>query len=321
VLTPEVLHQPVLLGECLELLALAPGYAVVDGTLGDGGHAEAILEAIAPDGRLLGIDQDTAALEVARQRLARFGSRASLVHASFRRLRDVLASHGFGGADAVLLDLGVSSRQLDLADRGFRFGDAASGADVPLDMRMNRETGPTAADLLARTSAEELTGWFRDYGELPGSARLAATIVETRREQPLRTAADLLRVIDQARVGRGRKHHPATLVFQALRIAVNDELGALEEGLEAAIAGLRPGGRLCVIAYHSLEDRAVKRLFQREERGCVCPPRDPVCTCGRLPRLRRVTRRPQRPSEQEIATNPRARSARLRAAERLPEAA
>jgi 16S rRNA (cytosine1402-N4)-methyltransferase len=315
-----MLHQPVLLGESLSLLGIGPGSRVVDGTVGLGGHAEAILERTAPDGRLLGLDRDEAALGEARRRLASFGERVELVHASFRDLGQVLAERGMAVVDAVLLDLGVSSPQLDRPERGFRFASETAAA-TPLDMRMDRSTGPTAAELLERTSEETLAGWFGRYGELPGSRRLAREIVRTRETTSLRSAADLLAAIERAGVGRGRRHHPATLVFQALRIAVNDELAALAEGLSQAVAHLRPGGRLVVIAYHSLEDRLVKQRFRELERGCVCPPRSPVCTCRRRPTLRRVTRRAVRPSEAEVRDNPRARSARLRAAERLPQEA
>jgi 16S rRNA (cytosine1402-N4)-methyltransferase len=311
-------HSPVLLTESLELLRLAPGAVVVDGTLGGGGHAAAILERTAPDGMLLGLDRDPDALAAAAERLAGFGARFRAVHASFRDLDEAVARAGFESVDGVLLDLGVSSHQLDTPARGFRFGDGGSGA--PLDMRMDPTRGDTAADLLARASAREIEGWLREYGELPGAGRLARAITERRRTEPLRTNADLLQVIASARIGRGRRHNPATLVFQALRIAVNDELGALEAGLEAGIRVLRPGGRLVVIAYHSLEDRIVKQRFRAEARGCVCPPAQPICTCGRQPRLRVVTRRPVRPSDEELASNPRARSARLRGAERLAEA-
>ncbi len=310
-------HRPVLLEESLAVLALRPGSRVVDGTVGGGGHAEAMLRATDPDGTLIGFDVDPEALAAATARLAPFGHRVALEHASFRELGRVLAERGSLRVDAILLDLGVSSRQLDAPDRGFRF--AEESADVTaLDMRMDARSERTAARLLQEATAEQLEHWLREYGELPGARRLAETIVDVRREAPLRTVRDLLEVVARARVGGGRRHHPATLVFQALRIAVNDELAALEEGLEAAIDALAPGGRLAVIAYHSLEDRIVKQCLRREAHGCVCPPRQPVCTCGREPRLRLLGRRAVRPSEREIRSNPRARSARLRAAERLP---
>lgn len=312
-------HRPVLLEESLSFLALRPGSRVVDGTVGGGGHAEAILQAIAPSGRLIGLDVDAEALAASAARLARFGDRVHLERASFRELGRVLEEQGMSRVDGVLLDLGVSSRQLDAPDRGFRF--AEESADVTaLDMRMDTRSPRTAAQLLAEASQAELEHWFRAYGELPGARRLAEAIVAARREAPLRTVRDLLRVIERARVGGGRRHHPATLVFQALRIAVNDELEALREGLDAAIEALAPGGRLVVIAYHSLEDRIVKQRLRAEAQGCVCPPRQPVCTCGHVPRLRLLTRRAVQASEAERRTNPRARSARLRAAERLPDA-
>jgi 16S rRNA (cytosine1402-N4)-methyltransferase len=315
------IHQPVLLEESLSLLGVGPGSQVVDGTVGCGGHAEGILERTAPDGRLLGLDRDEAALAQARRRLASFGERVELVHGSFRELGRILEERGLARVDAVLLDLGVSSLQLDLPERGFRFASETAG-HAPLDMRMDPSAGPTAAELLARASEEQIASWLSDYGELPGARRLAREIVRARREAPLRTAADLVGAVERARVGRGRRHHPATLVFQALRIAVNDELAALADGLEQGVAHLRPGGRLVVIAYHSLEDRLVKRRFRELARGCVCPPRSPICTCGRRPVLRLVTRRAVRPDDEEVRANPRARSARLRAAERLlPEAA
>lgn len=291
---------------------------MVDGTVGGGGHAEAILERTAPGGRLIGLDVDERALAAAGRRLAQFGERVTLVHASFRDLGAVLAACGSPRVHAVLLDLGVSSPQLDEPARGFRFGAAAG--EVPLDMRMDANAGRTAAELLRDASEETLAGWFRDYGEMSGAHRLARAIVAARRTRPLRTAADLLDVIRASGAGRGRSHHPATLAFQALRIAVNDELGALEAALAQAPDVLLPGGRFLVIAYHSLEDRAVKRRFAELERGCVCPPDFPVCRCGRRPTLRRVTRRALRPGPEELRRNPRSRSARLRVAERLPEA-
>jgi 16S rRNA (cytosine1402-N4)-methyltransferase len=313
-------HRPALLQESLELLALRPGSRVVDGTLGGGGHAESILRRIGPRGTLIGLDVDQEALDAAAHRLLPFGGQVELVRESFRALGRVLRRLGVPQVDAVLLDLGVSSRQLDAPSRGFRFSEESARV-TPLDMRMDRRLPETAADLLARATPAELARWFRDYGELPGAERLARAIAEARRRAPLRTARDLLEVVEAARVGGGRRHHPATLVFQALRIALNDELAALEEGLDGAVAALAPGGRLAVIAYHSLEDRIVKRRFRDEARGCVCPPRQPVCTCGLRARLRVVTRRAVRADAEEIRANARARSARLRAAERLGEAA
>lgn len=316
-MTGQFAHHPVLLEESLEHLALAPGSVVVDGTLGGGGHSEAMLERTAPDGQVIGLDLDDEALAAASKRLARFGERFRCVKSSFRRLDEVVRALGAEPVDAVLLDLGVSSHQLDVPERGFRFARETAAA-TPLDMRMDRAEGTrTAADLLDHATSDELHRLFERYGELPGSKRLARAIVDRRRDAPLRTSADLLQVIDDAGIGHGRKHNPATLVFQALRIAVNDELAALEDGIEAALDVLRPGGRLVVLAYHSLEDRIVKQCFRAEAKGCVCPPRQPVCTCGRLPRVRVLTRRPVLASEEETRRNPRARSVRLRAAERI----
>lgn len=308
-------HEPVLLSETLGHLDLQPGATIVDGTLGGGGHAEAILERTAPDGLLVGLDLDAEALAEAGERLARFGERVRLIQSSFRRLEDVAAELAPTPIDGIVLDLGVSSHQLDAPERGFRFGPGAE--EAPLDMRMDGGGDrATAAALLASWNAEELEQIFSDYGQLPGSRRLARAIVERRADHPLETAADLVELVRSLGIGRGRRHNPATLVFQALRIAVNDELGALEEGLRAAIDVLRPGGRLVVIAYHSLEDRLVKQTFRAAAKGCTCPPSFPVCRCGGVPTLDVVTKRPIMPSDAEIARNPRARSARLRAAAR-----
>ena len=306
--------------ECLAWLSLRPGALVVDGTVGGGGHAAAILAQTAPDGRVVALDLDPEALRATTERLRSLGDRLMPVHASFRRLPELLAALGIGAVDAVLLDLGVSSHQLDVPARGFRFAEATA-AEAPLDMRMDPTRGATAAELLRDATFDELATWFRDHADLPGARRLARALVAARERAPLRTAADLLAVIREARIGGGRRHHPATQVFQALRIAVNDELRALEEGIEAAIESLRPGGRLVVIAYHSAEDRIVKNRFRDAARGCTCPPRLPVCRCGGRVRLRVLTRRPVRPQPAEIESNPRARSARLRAAERVAEAA
>jgi 16S rRNA (cytosine1402-N4)-methyltransferase len=315
-------HRPVLLDECLANLGPGgePGATVVDGTVGTGGHAEAILLRTAPDGRLIGFDRDEEALGVARRRLAVFGERVTLVQASFRELSRVLDECGVPQVHAVLLDLGMSSLQLDSPERGFRFAEE-SAERAPLDMRMDRQDGATAAELLQRADEATLARWFAEYGELPGARRLARRVVAERRRQAIASAADLLRVVREAGIGRGRRHHPGTLVFQALRIAVNDELGALEAVLDQAPAALRTGGRLLVIAYHSLEDRLVKQRIAALERGCVCPPQLPVCRCGRKPALRRITKKAIRPGPEELRANPRARSARLRVAEKLPEVA
>jgi 16S rRNA (cytosine1402-N4)-methyltransferase len=309
-LASEFTHQPVLLEESLSWLAPGGESLLVDGTLGGGGHAAAILERTAPNGRVIALDVDAQALEAAERRLRPYGDRVQCIHASFRRLGDVLLELGVRAVDGVLLDLGVSSHQLDVPERGFRFAES-SAARTPLDMRMDGSASTTAADLLRSASPDELASWFRDYGDLREARRLARAIVAARQQRTLATARDLLDVIRETGAGGGRRHNPATRVFQALRIAVNDELGALAEGLEDAIEALRPGGRLVVIAYHSAEDRIVKRRFRDAARGCSCAPGVPVC----------VTRRPVTPGPDEIERNPRARSARLRAAERVAEAA
>ena len=315
-------HEPVLLSETLGLLDLQPGSVVIDGTLGGGGHAEAILQQTEPGGLLVGLDLDGDALREAGKRLAPFGDRVRLFQASFRRLGDIAsdlrAENPNLRIDGILLDLGVSSHQLDEAARGFRFSE---GEEAPLDMRMDGAgSKETAADLLARRSADQLERIFSEYGQLPGSKRLARAITERRDDHPFEVARDLLALIRELGIGRGRKHNPATLVFQALRIAVNDEMGALEEGLAASIDALAPGGRLAVIAYHSLEDRMVKHALRDAAKGCICPEDFPVCRCDQQPTMKVVTRKPIGPSEAESKANPRARSARLRAGERLAAA-
>jgi 16S rRNA (cytosine1402-N4)-methyltransferase len=309
-------HLPVLAEEVMSTLAPAPGSLQIDCTLGGGGHTERILEATDPDGRLLGLDADGAAVARVRERLApRFGDRLVLRQANFRELATVAPEAGFALADGCFFDLGLSSFQLADTDRGFGFR-----AGGPLDMRFDASRGVPAADLLATLSAEELTALFRRYGEEPKAARIARAIVDARKTAPVSTAEDLAALVTTVvppnpRIPR--RTHPATRVFQALRIAVNEELEALQAGLAAALDLLRPGGRLVVLSYHSLEDRIVKRFFQAERRGCVCPPEVPICVCGRNPRLRLITRPSLTPTAAEIEVNPRARSARLRAAERL----
>jgi 16S rRNA (cytosine1402-N4)-methyltransferase len=309
-------HLPVLVDEVIEMLAPAPGSLHIDATLGGGGHTERILEAANPDGRLLGLDADPAAIARVEARLrARFGARLVLRQANFRELADVAPASGFDAVDGCLFDLGLSSFQL--ADRERGFGFRAGG---PLDMRFDPSRGVPAAELLASLDAAELTALFRRYGEEPKAPRIARAIVDARRVAPVATADELAALVERVAPPNPRirrRTHPATRVFQALRIAVNEELDALQAGLASALDLLRPGGRLVVLSYHSLEDRIVKRFFQAERRGCICPPELPVCVCGRNPRLRLVTSPSLTPTDAEIAVNPRARSARLRAAERL----
>ncbi len=304
---PPTTHIPVLVHAVLSWLRVRPGGVYVDGTVGGGGHGEAILEASSPDGRLLGLDRDPEALEVARARLARFGDRAVLRHGSFADLTSLAAD--FAPVDGVLLDLGLSSLQLADPERGFSFT-----LEGPLDMRFDpTEETPTAADLVNTLSVGELAEVLYRYGEERQARRIAEAIVAAR---PLHTTRELAQVVERV-VGRRERIHPATRVFQALRIAVNRELEALEAVLPQALEVLKPGGRLVVISFHSLEDRIVKRFLQRESRDCVCPPEVPVCVCGHRAQVRVLTPRPVRPDEAEVAANPRARSARLRAAEKI----
>lgn len=309
-------HIPVLLDEVLEMLAPAPGSLQIDGTIGGGGHAERILEATDPDGRLLGLDADGAAIARVDARLRpRFGDRLRLHQANFRELPVVAPGEGFASVDGCFLDLGLSSYQLVDTDRGFGFR-----AGGPLDMRFDTSRGIPASELLATLDVTALTALFRRYGEEPFAGRIARAIVEARSSTPVQTAEDLAALVARVAPSRApgrRRVHPATRVFQALRIAVNEELEALSEGLAGALDLLRPGGRLAVLSYHSLEDRIVKHFFQAERRGCVCQPEAPVCVCGRSPRVRLVTPRGVTPGEEELADNPRARSARLRVAERI----
>ena len=309
-------HLPVLVDEVIEMLAPTSGSLHIDATLGAGGHTERILEAASPEGRVLGVDADPAAIDRVEVRLrARFGERLVLRHGNFRDLATIAPEAGFGAVDGALFDLGLSSYQLADRDRGFGFR-----AGGPLDMRFDTTRGVPASELLASLDAAELTALFRRYGEEPKAGRIARAIVEARKTAPIVTAEELATLVERVAPPDPRKPrriHPATRVFQALRIAVNEELDALQAGLTAALDLLRPGGRLVVLSYHSLEDRIVKRFIQAERRGCICPPQLPVCVCGRNPRLRLVTNPSLTPSAAEIAANPRARSARLRAAERL----
>jgi len=308
-------HLPVMVKEVMVALSPLPGSFHVDATLGSGGHAVRILESNAPDGRLLGLDADPMAIARAARRLAPFGERAVLRHANFEDMATVAAAAGFSSVDGVLLDLGLSSNQLADSDRGFSFR-----AEGPLDMRFDPTRGRPASDLIARDNARSLAQIFRAYGEERFADRIARAVVREREQHPIERASELAELVERVVPGGARtprRIHPATRVFQALRIAVNGELDVLPRALAAAVELLRPGGRLVVISYHSLEDRIVKRFIAAERRGCVCPPELPVCVCGRAPRLRPLGRKPERPTNEEIAANPRARSAHLRAAERL----
>lgn len=309
----QVEHRPVMLAEVLAGLALQPGADVIDGTVGGGGHAAALLEVIAPRGRLLGLDADPAAIARCRHRLAAAiaEGRACLVQANFRDLAQVARDAGFAAVDGIVLDLGLSSLQLADRARGFSFQVAG-----PLDMRFDPVQETRAADLVNHLSEDALADLIHAYGEEPRARRIARAIVQAR---PLKDSAKLAAVIVNA-VGRGRQRiHPATRTFQALRIAVNDELEALRMALPQAVRLLRPGGRLAVISFHSLEDRIVKQFLQQEARDCICPPHVPRCVCGHRATVRLITRRPLQPATDEVVANPRSRSAKLRIAERLPE--
>jgi 16S rRNA (cytosine1402-N4)-methyltransferase len=283
--------------------------------VGAGGHAAAILERSAPDGVLLGLDVDPAALAIARRELARFGGRAVLVRASFAVCDAVAREHSLAPVDAVILDLGLSSIQLADEGRGFSFRSPG-----PLDMRADPDLEVTAADIVNGSDERELRRIFAEYGEEPEAARVAGAIARRRVTRPFETADDLGRFVAGVKTKRPRGTDPATRVFQAIRIAVNDELGNIERGLRAALDVLRPGGRLVVISFHSLEDRVVKRFMARESRDCICPPHLPTCVCGHRAGLRLVARRPVKPDAAEVERNPRARSAVLRAAEKLEAA-
>lgn len=307
-------HLPVLADEVMSMLAPAPGSLQIDATVGGGGHTERILEATDPDGRLLGIDADGAAIARVGRRLARFGDRLVLRQGNFGDVAAIAPAAGFPAVDGLLFDLGLSSFQL--ADRERGFGIRTGG---PLDMRFDTSRGRPAAELLATLDAPALAGLFRRYGEEPAAGRIARAIVEGRRTAAIDTAESLAALVERVAPGRpsGRHRiHPATRVFQALRIAVNDELELLSAALAGAVDLLRPGGRLVVLSYHSLEDRIVKRFLQAERKGCVCPPELPICVCGRSPRLR-VLGRSITPGLEELTRNPRSRSARMRTAERM----
>jgi 16S rRNA (cytosine1402-N4)-methyltransferase len=302
-------HVPVLLKEAVEALKVQPGGRYVDCTLGAGGHSRNILENSQPGGQLLGIDADPEAIQIASTKLASFGESVLLVNENFSNLEAICYRYDFIPVHGVLLDLGLASFQIDIAERGFSFQ-----LDAPLDMRVNPRQEITAADIINGYGEGELADLIYRYGEEPFSRRIAQFIVTAR---PIKTTTQLAGVIEKAVGGRRGKIHPATRTFQALRIAVNEELENLESVLKQSLKVLGFEGRLVVISYHSLEDRIIKQFMQREAAGCICPPGTPSCICGHTPTLRQITKRIIVPSEIEIQINPRSRSARLRVAERV----
>jgi len=314
-LTLNVVHTPVLLRESIDLLAPKAGGVYVDGTLGAGGHATEILKRSAPDGILIGLDQDAEAIERCRRALAPFGGRAMARQANYRDLPDVLSELGYESVDGVLLDLGVSWFHLKSPERGFSFM-----LDGRLDMRMDQSKPRSAADLVNTLPREELARIIREYGEESRAWAIAGAIEKARVKETITSTAQLARIITSVFPPYPpRRIHPATLTFQALRIAVNDEMGSLREGLGRIIPVVKRGGRLAVISFHSLEDRIVKQAFAVSAKGCVCPPKMPVCACGKKPELKVLTPRPIIAGPEELERNPAARSAKLRAAEKLPQ--
>ena len=311
-------HEPVLLHETIEALAPRSGGAYIDANLGGGGHAAAVLAASAPNGTLLGLDADASAIARSTARLAEYGARLKTFHGSSARIAEAAAAAGFHGVDGILFDLGLSSDQLVDRERGF--GIRTGG---PLDLRFNTREGASAAALLAHLTVSELAALLREFGEEPQAGKIARAIVARRAATPVTTAEELAALVAEVatRPGKPSRTHPATRVFQALRIAVNDELGALTIALDASIRLLAVGGRIVVLTYHSLEDRIVKRAFAAAAKGCICPPKVPRCGCGLKPSLRLITDKPLTASEEEVAKNPRSRSAKMRVAERIEVAA
>lgn len=307
-------HRPVLLDECLEALAIRPDGIYVDGTLGRAGHSLEILRRLGPEGRLIGVDRDETAIQAARERLAEFAGRFTLVHSNFSRIGEILDELGIRQVDGMLFDLGVSSPQLDEAERGFSYLQ-----DAPLDMRMDRSAALTARDVVNTWSYEELRRILFEYGEERYAPAIARAMVRQREQQAIETTGELTELIKKAMppAALREKQHPAKRSFQAIRIAVNGELEELEPMLQAAVEHLAVGGRLAVISFHSLEDRIIKKTFQQLAAGCTCPPEFPVCVCGKKPRIRLISRKPITATQAELTYNPRARSAKLRVAEKL----
>lgn len=307
-------HKSVLFDECMEHLDIKPGGIYVDGTLGGGGHSSGICEMLGSEGFLIGIDRDEDALAAAKERLARYQCKKLFVQSNYSDIKDVLSENGIDGIDGALLDLGVSSFQLDNADRGFSYMQTA-----PLDMRMNRRDGLTAYDVVNTYSKQELTDIIKKYGEEKWASRIATFITDRRKEKPIENTEELVEIIKAAIPAKARREgpHPAKRTFQAIRIEVNDELGQLKKAVGDFCDVLNPGGRLCIISFHSLEDRIVKDIFNERFDPCICPKDFPVCVCGRKPQIKKITKKPIVAGEDELEENPRARSAKLRVAEKI----
>lgn len=310
----EFKHISVLLKESINGLNINPQGIYVDCTLGGAGHSTEILRRLGPGGRLIGLDQDPAAIANAEQRLQRFAGRFQAVRANFVGIKQVLAELGISTVDGVLFDLGVSSYQLDTPERGFSYMH-----DAELDMRMDPDQPTSAKELVNDLSEEELTNIIRKYGEERWAKRIASFIVRERQRRPITTTGQLVEIIKAAVPANARREgpHPAKRTFQALRIAVNNELGILKGAIQGAVQVLKPGGRICVITFHSLEDRIIKDTFKELANPCTCPPSFPVCNCGKQPQVKIITNKPIEPGAEELAYNPRARSAKLRIAEKL----
>ena len=310
----EFQHKSVLLQECINALNIRPDGIYLDGTLGGAGHSSQIARRLTEGGRLIGVDRDRTALAAAKERLAPYADRVTLVHSNFAEIDAILDSLGIPAVDGMLFDLGVSSPQLDDASRGFSYM-----ADAPLDMRMDKDDVLTAGEVVNAWPQGELRRILYDYGEERYAPQIAAAICRAREKAPVETTLELVDIIRSAMPAQAlrEKQHPAKRSFQAIRIAVNDELGAVSRMMQAAVGRLNPGGRLAVITFHSLEDRIVKSEMQQAARGCTCPPEFPVCVCGKKPLVKLVTRKPIVSGPAELEENPRARSAKLRVAEKL----
>lgn len=310
----EFRHQSVLLEETIDNLKIRPDGTYADGTLGGGGHSEAILKRLGETGMLIGFDQDADAIEAASERLSPFGDKVRIIRSNYRNMREELVKLGISSLDGIVLDLGVSSYQLDHFERGFSYR-----GDAPLDMRMDQRQEKTAADIVNEYDEMSLQRILRDYGEERFAGRIARSIVQARAQSPIETTGQLTEIIRKAIPAKNREvgGHPAKRSFQAIRIEVNGELDVLQDSLDEMIDLLNDGGRICVITFHSLEDRIVKNIFQKNENPCTCPPAFPVCVCGKKSKGRVVTRKPILPGEEEISENSRSKSAKLRVFERI----